>query len=81
MNKDTTLPATILVIFGITGDLSHRYLLPALSEVISNKKLPEDFKIIGVSRRDIELKDVLQGRQVCLHRRTSADGFGVGREL
>jgi glucose-6-phosphate 1-dehydrogenase len=50
MDNDSTLPATILVIFGISGDLSHRYLLPALSEVINNKKLPEEFSIIGVSR-------------------------------
>jgi glucose-6-phosphate 1-dehydrogenase len=66
MDNDSTLPATILVIFGISGDLSHRYLLPALSEVINNKKLPEEFSIIGVSRRDINLDDVLQGKQECL---------------
>lgn len=66
MDNDSKLPAAILVIFGITGDLSHRYLLPALSEVIRNGRMPEDFKIIGVSRRDIGLTDVLQGPQECL---------------
>jgi len=58
VKKDTLLPSTILVIFGITGDLSHRYLLPALKEVKDAGELPDDFKIIGVSRRDITLDDV-----------------------
>jgi glucose-6-phosphate 1-dehydrogenase len=53
MDKGEILPPTILVIFGITGDLSHRYLLPALNEIAAAGKLPEDFKIIGVSRRPI----------------------------
>jgi glucose-6-phosphate 1-dehydrogenase len=53
MNNDSVLPPTILVIFGITGDLSHRYLLPALNQVCASGKLPQDFKIIGVSRRPI----------------------------
>jgi glucose-6-phosphate 1-dehydrogenase len=66
MDNDNSLPATILVIFGITGDLSHRYLLPALSEVINNKKIPENFKIIGASRRQIILEDVLKDKQECL---------------
>jgi glucose-6-phosphate 1-dehydrogenase len=57
MNKEENLPATILVIFGITGDLSHRYLLPALSELCGSGKL-QDFKIIGVSRREITLEDL-----------------------
>ncbi len=53
------LPATILVVFGITGDLSQRYLLPALIEVCRNASLPKDFKVLGVSRRDVSVADVL----------------------
>ncbi|HET9850575.1 MAG TPA: glucose-6-phosphate dehydrogenase [Candidatus Saccharimonadales bacterium] len=45
------LPSTVLVIFGVTGDLSHRYLLPALSQICRAGRLPEDFKILGVSRQ------------------------------
>jgi glucose-6-phosphate 1-dehydrogenase len=58
MNNDSVLPPTILIIFGITGDLSHRYLLPALNEIAAVKKLPEEFKIIGVSRRQITTSDL-----------------------
>jgi glucose-6-phosphate 1-dehydrogenase len=50
---------TILVIFGITGDLAKRYILPAIPEIAAAKKLPEHFRIVGVSRRDITTKDLL----------------------
>jgi glucose-6-phosphate 1-dehydrogenase len=44
---------TTLVIFGITGDLSTRKLLPALSRIIGNGEF-DDISIIGVSRRHVE---------------------------
>lgn len=40
---------TKLIIFGITGDLSTRKLLPALSRIIGTGDF--DLSIIGVSRR------------------------------
>jgi len=42
---------TIFVIFGITGDLSLRKLLPSLLNLYVNKKLPQKFAIVGFSRR------------------------------
>src|ERR1700757_3703404 len=49
---------TTLVIFGITGDLAQRKLLPALANVIEADKAGE-LAIIGVSRRPVEQFDVL----------------------
>jgi glucose-6-phosphate 1-dehydrogenase len=43
---------TVLVIFGATGDLSHRKLLPALYNLAHEGALPERFELIGVARRD-----------------------------
>ncbi len=40
----------ILVIFGASGDLTKRKLLPALYELFEQKMLPEKFAILGVSR-------------------------------
>lgn len=54
-----SLSPTILVIFGISGDLSHRKLLPALAEIKRAGQLPKDFKVLGVSRRDISKTEVL----------------------
>ncbi len=41
-----------LVIFGAAGDLSIRYLLPALAQLHEQDRLPENFRVIGVHRRD-----------------------------
>jgi glucose-6-phosphate 1-dehydrogenase len=41
---------TALVIFGATGDLAHRKLLPALYNLAHDGALPERFELIGVSR-------------------------------
>src|SRR5438046_4608854 len=43
---------TALVIFGATGDLAHRKLLPALYNLAHDGALPERFELVGVSRRD-----------------------------
>jgi len=49
---------TLLVIFGITGDLSSRKLLPALSHIIKDN--PEtDLSVLGVSRRDVDIQQVV----------------------
>ena len=45
------VPATTLVIFGATGDLSRRKLLPALYNLAHEGALPERFNVLGVSRR------------------------------
>ena len=39
-----------LVIFGATGDLANRKLLPALYNLAHDGALPERFNLVGVSR-------------------------------
>jgi glucose-6-phosphate 1-dehydrogenase len=46
------VPPTTLVIFGATGDLARRKLLPALYNLAHEGALPERFNLIGISRRD-----------------------------
>jgi glucose-6-phosphate 1-dehydrogenase len=43
---------TTLVIFGATGDLARRKLLPALYNLAHDGALPERFNLIGVSRKE-----------------------------
>jgi glucose-6-phosphate 1-dehydrogenase len=43
---------TTLVIFGATGDLAKRKLLPALYNLAHEGALPERFNLVGVSRSD-----------------------------
>jgi len=49
--------STSLVIFGATGDLAHRKLLPALYNLAHEGALPERFELIGVARRSQEHED------------------------
>jgi glucose-6-phosphate 1-dehydrogenase len=51
---------TALVIFGATGDLAHRKLLPALYNLAHEGALPERFELIGVARRDQAHEDFAQ---------------------
>ena len=41
-----------LVIFGATGDLTFRYLLPALAQLHEDGRLPDGFTIVALARED-----------------------------
>ena len=43
----------ILVIFGASGDLAKRKLIPALYELHTQQLLPEKFAVLGVSRTEL----------------------------
>ncbi len=51
------IPPTTLTIFGATGDLSKRKLLPALYNLAHEGALPERFNLIGASRSDMSDDD------------------------
>ena len=44
--------STMFVIFGGTGDLTHRKLMPALYNLVHDKLMPERFSIVVIGRRD-----------------------------
>lgn len=41
---------TTIVIFGASGDLTRRKLVPALFDLYMKQRLPENFRVVGVSR-------------------------------
>ena len=47
----------VIVIFGATGDLTHRKLIPSLFRLYLNKNLPAEFSIIGFARREKSDRD------------------------
>jgi glucose-6-phosphate 1-dehydrogenase len=49
--RKAVAPCTI-VIFGASGDLTARKLIPALYHLCREKQMPEPFQIIGVARRE-----------------------------
>ena len=52
--------AAVLIIIGVTGDLSRRYLLPALEDIAAAHALPDRFHVIGTSRQPVSAKSILE---------------------
>ena len=50
---DSTAPPAVLIIFGASGDLTSRKLMPALAELIARKFLPDQFAVVGVARTEM----------------------------
>ncbi len=49
-----------LVIFGVTGDLSRKKLMPAVYDLANRGLLPPGFSLVGFARRDWEDEDFAQ---------------------
>lgn len=60
---------TKLLIFGITGDLSRRKLLPALAQMVRTGEFDE-LEIVGVSRREVAAKSLLAQQSELIGRTT-----------
>jgi glucose-6-phosphate 1-dehydrogenase len=50
--EDRTGDACAVVIFGASGDLTRRKLMPALYNLAAARALPAGFAVVGVGRRD-----------------------------
>jgi len=48
-----TIPPTVMVIFGASGDLTSRKLVPALFNLSIDKLLPDHFFLIGYGRKSV----------------------------
>lgn len=51
MRLEATAPPCVVVIFGATGDLTRRKLLPALFRLSQQRLLPSEFAILGTARQ------------------------------
>ena len=57
---------TIFVIFGVTGNLARKKLLPALYHLIKDELLHEHTEIIGISRHNLKADDILKDVELCV---------------
>ena len=48
-----TAPPCAMVIFGASGDLAKRKLMPAIYELAREKLLPEKFAVVGFARTEL----------------------------
>ena len=52
MKSQTNIPPVIMIIFGGSGDLTSRKLVPALFNLFIDDYLPDDFVVAGIGRTD-----------------------------
>ncbi|KAA2235437.1 glucose-6-phosphate dehydrogenase [Salinarimonas soli] len=74
-------PPCTLVVFGVTGDLAHRLLTPALYNLSRWNLLPDDFALIGVGRNEEGTTQALRDDLTAAARAHAAqkdDGFDEG---
>jgi glucose-6-phosphate 1-dehydrogenase len=66
--------ASTLLMFGATGDLARRMLLPSLYGLDSDGLLPDDLRIIGTARTDLDDAGFRERADAALHEHLP-DGF------
>jgi len=54
MNGRKETPNTLFTLFGASGDLCHRLILPALFNLYLNGQWPEKFRLLAVDRQDYD---------------------------
>ncbi len=69
MTKTTAaqLEPAIIVIFGITGDLSQRYLLPSIYHLMKDGLLHEKTEIVGATRGNMSAKELFEQVELCVN--------------
>ena len=50
LRQERVIAPQCLVIFGASGDLTHRKLIPALFELYLQRRIPSEFGIVGCAR-------------------------------
>ncbi|MFN7183867.1 MAG: glucose-6-phosphate dehydrogenase, partial [Thermomonas haemolytica] len=54
------MPASLLTVFGATGDLARRMLLPSLYSLQAERLLPEGMRILGTARSELDREGFAQ---------------------
>ena len=65
-------PASLLTIFGATGDLARRMLLPSLYSLQAEKLLPDGMRILGTARSELDRDAFVQMVADSIHQRIPA---------
>ena len=51
LRQERVISPQCLIIFGASGDLTHRKLIPALFALFKQRRLPSEFAVLGCARR------------------------------
>jgi glucose-6-phosphate 1-dehydrogenase len=67
-NSNQVPEGCAFVIFGVTGDLTHRLVIPALYNLAEAKLLPEKFCVVGVTRKEMSSDGLRDSLMQGLHK-------------
>lgn len=70
MAGQESLACSLLVIFGATGDLTFRKLIPALYQMEEKGQFDQGFGVIAVARKNLSTKEYLQKAQTAAENHT-----------
>ena len=76
--QERSAPPATLVIFGASGDLTRRKLLPAVESLARHNRLPNEFALVGVARTpmsDEQFADSALGGRSLSEKRQLAGGI------
>ena len=79
-------PPAVLVVFGASGDLTSRKLMPAVENLALRRLLPPGFSVVGVARTEMDDEEFLDRMQASVKEsgengeeaRHVWEGFGHG---
>src|SRR5437867_5782833 len=57
LERDRMAPPAVLVVFGASGDLTSRKLMPAVERLALRRLLPGGFSVVGVARTEMDDED------------------------
>lgn len=73
-NMNVNAESNCIVIFGASGDLTHRKLIPALYNLYKIGRLTENFSVLGVSRTDLSDEEFREKMRNALIKTENAKG-------
>ena len=79
LSKHRGAPPTIVVIFGASGDLTARKLVPAIFNLGVDNLLPGEFHLIGFGRKPIEDEQFREIMDEAIGEHSQASGQLLGK--
>ena len=73
LRQERVISPQCLVIFGASGDLTHRKLIPALFDLFRQRRLPSEFAVLGCARRPWSDDEFRQKMEVALASKIADD--------
>lgn len=70
LSREPPGDSSVLVIFGASGDLTRRLLIPSLYNLARHKLLPEHFAVVGAARREMSNDSFRSEMRTAIHKST-----------